>query len=769
MAEQIQIRRGTAAAWTAAGTLLTQGEFGLETDTGKLKIGDGVTTWLSLPYILPCPTFTTTVSGLVPAPGAVHGYFLRDDGTWDTISGVTTSIGSSTNGALTVFSGTSGSVIGQYSATGGFVPYTTTTGIAESSTTTAELGYLHGVTSAIQTQINAKQATGNYLTSLSGDGTATGPGSGALTLATVNASPGSYTSANITVNAKGLITAVSNGAGGTVTNVSGSAPITSTGGATPVIGVTSGNLSETTSAVLTIFGGAAAVLGSGTTIQVNQASGSQSGYLTSTDWSTFNSKQTALGFTPAHSGANSDITSLSGLTTPLTAAQGGTGTTSVGNLTEATSAVLSITGGTGSVIGAGATIQVNQASGSQSGYLTSTDWSTFNSKQAALGYTPAHSGANSDITSLTGLSTPLTVGQGGTGTGAALTAGSVVFAGASGVYSQNNSLLFWDNTNYRLGVGSQPLTNAAMTVVGTNGMLQLSDVSTTLTNKASRLTCQAYDTTQSPAGVFQINSQLASNALSIGGGSTFSQACTAINFFTASAVNTSPGTARMGINATGLVTINGGSTAWFSIKGDNTTANFYIQDTNNYPRLRSDSSYDLYLRNSSNTDVSHWQSSTGALALGTGTIASAQLEVDCASATTVGLLVKGAASQSGNLLTLNSSGSTTVASVTAGGKLTHGGEVVGQRTITSNPTIADSDYTFFCNAVGGAFAPVLIQGSTAAGRILAFVKIDSSANAVTVTAFSGDTINGASTYVLSSQYSRVTVQSTGGTAWYIIA
>lgn len=35
--------------------------------------------------------------------------------------------------------------------------------------------------------------------------------------------------------------------------------------------------------------------------------------------------------------------------------------------------------------------------------------------QAALGYTPAHSGANSDITSLTGLSTLLTAAQGGTG------------------------------------------------------------------------------------------------------------------------------------------------------------------------------------------------------------------------------------------------------------------------------------------------------------------------------------------------------------------
>ena len=43
---------------------------------------------------------------------------------------------------------------------------------------------------------------------------------------------------------------------------------------------------------------------------------------------------------------------------------------------------------------------------------------------------------------------------GGTGTSTNFTAGSVVFAGASGVYSQNNSSFFWDNTNYRLGIGT---------------------------------------------------------------------------------------------------------------------------------------------------------------------------------------------------------------------------------------------------------------------------------------------------------------------------
>jgi hypothetical protein len=51
-----------------------------------------------------------------------------------------------------------------------------------------------------------------------------------------------------------------------------------------------------------------------------------------------------------------------------------------GNLTEATSSVLTIGGGTGAVFGTGTTIQVKQASGLQSGFLSSTDWSTFNNK-----------------------------------------------------------------------------------------------------------------------------------------------------------------------------------------------------------------------------------------------------------------------------------------------------------------------------------------------------------------------------------------------------
>ena len=50
MPVQIQFRRDTAAAWTAANPVLAAGELGLETDTTYYKIGNGSTAWTSLAY-----------------------------------------------------------------------------------------------------------------------------------------------------------------------------------------------------------------------------------------------------------------------------------------------------------------------------------------------------------------------------------------------------------------------------------------------------------------------------------------------------------------------------------------------------------------------------------------------------------------------------------------------------------------------------------------------------------------------------------------------
>jgi hypothetical protein len=143
---------------------------------------------------------------------------------------------------------------------------------------------------------------------------------------------------------------------GTVTSIATSSPIT--GGTI----TTSGTIGISNAAADGTTKGAAAFTasdfndnGSGV-ISIDYtngqaASGSNKGFLTSADWTTFNSKEPAL---------------------------------TKGNLTEATSSVLTISGGTSAVIGSGTSIQVKQASGAQSGYLSSTDWTTFNNKQDLL-------------------------------------------------------------------------------------------------------------------------------------------------------------------------------------------------------------------------------------------------------------------------------------------------------------------------------------------------------------------------------------------------
>ena len=50
MATKIQFRRDTEANWGTNNPTLSQGEMGLETDTGKFKVGDGTTLWSSLAY-----------------------------------------------------------------------------------------------------------------------------------------------------------------------------------------------------------------------------------------------------------------------------------------------------------------------------------------------------------------------------------------------------------------------------------------------------------------------------------------------------------------------------------------------------------------------------------------------------------------------------------------------------------------------------------------------------------------------------------------------
>lgn len=83
----IRLRRGTAAQWTAANPILSQGEIGFETDTNKFKFGDGVTSWTTLTYFINekltrqelgfasrvAPSWTTTNTVAGDTTGSVPG------------------------------------------------------------------------------------------------------------------------------------------------------------------------------------------------------------------------------------------------------------------------------------------------------------------------------------------------------------------------------------------------------------------------------------------------------------------------------------------------------------------------------------------------------------------------------------------------------------------------------------------------------------------------------------------------------------------------
>jgi len=78
---RIQLKRATAAQWTAANPVLYSGEIGLETDTNKFKIGNGATAFNSLPYF----NGNLTGSSLndladVTITSAANGDFLRWNG-----------------------------------------------------------------------------------------------------------------------------------------------------------------------------------------------------------------------------------------------------------------------------------------------------------------------------------------------------------------------------------------------------------------------------------------------------------------------------------------------------------------------------------------------------------------------------------------------------------------------------------------------------------------------------------------------------------------
>lgn len=86
MATKIQIRRGTSSSWTFENPILSSGELGLETDSYKLKIGNGITAWNSLDYFA-IPLITSASSSLVSYINTqINSIIDASPGTLDTLN-----------------------------------------------------------------------------------------------------------------------------------------------------------------------------------------------------------------------------------------------------------------------------------------------------------------------------------------------------------------------------------------------------------------------------------------------------------------------------------------------------------------------------------------------------------------------------------------------------------------------------------------------------------------------------------------------------------
>jgi len=296
------------------------------------------------------------------------------------------------NTSLGTFEGYNASGWQQFSLTGGVTTFTTTLSGLTPNTATSGPVTLAGTLNPSSGGTGATTLTGYVI----GNGTSAFTASATIpttalsgTITNAQLANSSITINSNTVSLGGTINV------GTVTSVTGTAPIQSSGGTTPAISIT-------------------------------QASTSTNGYLSSTDWNTFNNKQPS-----------------------------GTYVTSVG----ATSPVVSSGGTT-------PTISMSAATSSVSGYLTSTDWNTFNNKGSGT------------VTSVSGTGSV----NGITLTGTVTSSGNIVLGGAlsnvTNAQLQNSSVTV-NGTSISLG-SSGTVTAAAGTLTGTT--LNSTVVSSSLTS-----------------------------------------------------------------------------------------------------------------------------------------------------------------------------------------------------------------------------------------------------------------------------------------------
>lgn len=88
-------------------------------------------------------------------------------------------------------------------------------------------------------------------------------------------------------------------------------------------------------------------------------------------------------------------------------------------------------------------------------------------------------------------------------------------------------------------------------------------------------------------------------------------------------------------------------------------------------------------------------------------------------------------------------------------------------TVTTTTTLDTTHYTVLADATSGNITINLPTAASASGRVYVIKKTDSSANTVTIDGSGAETIDGATTNVISTQYVSITIQS-NGTFWSIL-
>ena len=165
-----------------------------------------------------------------------------------------------------------------------------------------------------------------------------------------------------------------------------------------VLGYTPVTSARTISTTAPLTGGGD--LSADRTISMPAATTSVSGYLTTTDWNTFNNKQPLItaGTTAQYYRGDKTFQTLDTLAVAentnlyytqarFDTAFSGKSTTNLAegtNLYFTTARAQAAISGTAPIDVSGGVVSISQASGSSNGYLSSTDWNTFNGKQNAL-------------------------------------------------------------------------------------------------------------------------------------------------------------------------------------------------------------------------------------------------------------------------------------------------------------------------------------------------------------------------------------------------